>query len=337
MGQTKNMLIESEETSGGLALELEAFKIPTFKIRASAASEILSGKIGLTDAQQLEYDALKERDKAFKAGDAKAKLTTNMVDKLNKLQHKSDHPELPQGAKTYCEKWLKEKLYERRKNFANQYLEKGIAVEDDSIKYAAENLAWGDVSKNEEWFSDDWMEGTPDVIANLWTRQLVANNEVLESETPTVIDMKNVWDCFTMPLFEQEIPTEGYETQLQVYMHLVSQEYKITFDNAILCYALMSAPLNVMEREMRKLSWEEGHQGLITDEIRQRVHREMSYETMPPSLRLKTYAVKRNPSVIDELKHRVELCREYIPTLLKRAYTYKPAEQCIYDVHPATN
>jgi hypothetical protein len=89
-------------------------------------------------------------------------------------------------------------------------------------------------------------------------------------------------------------------------------------DNAILCYALMSAPLNVMEREMRKLSWEEGHQGLITHEIRQRVHREMNYDTMPPALRLKTYQVKRNPSIIEEIKVRVEMCREYIPTLYKR-------------------
>lgn len=324
MGATKETLINGQPTTGGIALELAgisdglAFKLPTFKIRASAASEILAGCIGLTDAQQLEYDTLTERQKAFEAGDLKTKLTPNMVDKLAKLQHKLDHPELPQGAKTYCEKWLKEKLYERRKNFANQYLEKGIAVEDESIKYAAAHLGWGEVTKNEEWFEDDYMQGTPDVIASLWTR--TSDEEV---ERPTVIDMKNVWDCFTMPLFEEDIPTDGYETQLQVYMHLVSQEYGVPFDSAILCYALMSAPLNVMEREMRKLSWEEGQQGLITDEIRQRVHREMNYDSMPPELRLKTYSVKRNPEIIVELKYRVELCREYIPTLLDRTKIYK--------------
>lgn len=300
MGATKEMFIESQPESAGILMELEAFKLPTFKIRASAASEILAGKIGLSEVQIARLEELQSR------ADGNGKpLTPNMVVELEKLTYKLNNPELPTGAKTYCEKWLKEKLYERRKNFANQYLEKGIAVEDQSISYAADHLGWGLVSKNEEWFSDEFMEGTPDVIAEL-------------KHGLFVIDMKNVWDCFTMPLFEDAIPTEGYETQLQVYMHLVSQSYNVPFDNAILCYALMSAPLNVMEREMRKLSWDEGHQGLITDEIRQRVHREMSYDTMPPSLRLKTYAVKRNPEVIDELIERVKMCRDYIPTLLKK-------------------
>lgn len=316
MGATKEMLIESQPESAGILMELEAFNPPTFKIRASAASEILAGSIGLTEAQQLSYDKLTERQKSFEGGDSKSKLTDNMAAELKKLQDKLDNPELPTGAKTYCEKWLKEKLYERRKNFANQYLEKGIAVEDESIAYAAEYLGWGCVSKNEEWFEDDYMQGTPDVICDMVMNvDEVGNDE----HGAVVIDMKNVWDCFTMPLFDQEIPTPAYETQLQVYMHLVSQSYSVEFNDAILCYALMSAPLNVMEKQMRSLSWEEGHQGLITDEIRQRVHREMSYDTMPPSLRLKTYTVKRNPLVIDELIERVKMCRAYIPTLLGRA------------------
>jgi hypothetical protein len=219
MGATKGMLINEQTTSGGLLMELEAFKLPTFKIRASAASEILAGKIGLTEVQSSRIDELQSR-----ADGTGKPLTPNMVEELDKLIYRRDNPELPQGAKTYCEKWLKEKLYERRKNFANQYLEKGIAVEDDSIEYASEHLGWGGVSKNEEWFSDEWMEGTPDVITEL----VVNVDEVGNAEHGgVVIDMKNVWDCFTMPLFEQVIPTEGYETQLQVYMHLVSQEYNV--------------------------------------------------------------------------------------------------------------
>ena len=224
-------------------------EIPIFKIRASAASEILAGAIGLSDAQSAKLNELHERW----MGNGKP-LTDKMEVERKQLVNKLNNPELPKGAKTYCEKWLKEKLYERRKNFTNQYLDKGIQVEDASIEFAAEFYGWGSVSKNDEWFSDDWFEGTPDVIAEL-------------EAGLTVIDMKNVWDCFTMPLFEDEIPTEAYETQLQVYMHLVSEYYKVEFNNALLVYALMDAPLNVMEKQMRSLSWEEGQQGLITDEI----------------------------------------------------------------------
>lgn len=288
-------------------------ELPVFKIRASAASEILAGKIGLTDAQSAKLKDLNDRHNGIGLP-----LTDKMKIERDGLLYKQANPELPTGAKTYCEKWLKEKLYERRKNFANQYLEKGIACEDASISYAAEHLGWGLVEKNEEWFSDDWMEGTPDIVTTLWSRQVAPNNEVLEFEDPTVIDMKNVWDCFTMPLFEDEIPTEGYATQLKVYMHLVSKGYGIEFNNAILCYALMSAPLNVMEKQMRSLSWEEGQQGFITDEIRQRVHREMSYDDFGPELRLKTFEVKSDPALIEELIRRVEMCRLYIPTLLKK-------------------
>lgn len=282
--------------------------IPQFKIRASAASEILAGTIGLTDVQAARLSELSYRKKGAEAGEKGVKpLTVNMEAELEKLLYKQAHPELPQGAKSYCEKWLKEQMYDRRKNFQNRYLDKGIQCEDESIAYAAEHLGWGEVQKNEEWFSDDYMEGTPDIITEL------TDDEGL---LRIVIDMKNVWDCFTMPLFEDEIPTEGYAVQLQVYMHLVSEAYGTDFNDAILCYALMSAPLNVMEREMRRLSWEEGERGFISDEIRQRVHREMDYSQQGPELRLKTYTVKRDPTVIEELKYRVELCREYIQCLL---------------------
>lgn len=291
-------------------------QLPIFKIRASAASEILAGSIGLSEAQQIKYDVYVQRLAEYEAGDAKKKLTQNMEDEFSYLKNKLNNPELPTGAKTYCEKWIKEQLYDRRKNFANKYLEKGISCEEESIKYAAEQLGWGDVAKNEEWFSDDWMEGTPDVITELFERSLAMSNDVIEKLIPTVIDMKNVWDCFTMPLFETIIPTPAYETQLQVYMHLVTEEYKVEFNDAILCYALMDAPLDVMKKEMRRLSWDEGHQGLITDEISQRVHREMTYSNLGPELRLKTYSVTRNPAVIQELKIRVEMCRKYIDQLV---------------------
>lgn len=291
-------------------------ELPKFKIRASAASEILAGTIGLSDVQAAKRAELSERKANAACGAAKP-LTPNMEAELSALNYKFENPELPTGAKSYCEKWLKEKLYDRRKNFANKYLEKGIACEDESIKFAADSLGWGDVAKNEEWFSDEWMEGTPDIISELYSREAGRDNNVIETLTPTVIDMKNVWDCFTLPLFDEVIPTDAYKTQLQVYMHLVSQEYGVDFNDAILTYALMDAPLNVMEKEMRSLSWEEGQRGLITDEIRQKVHKEMTYSDLGPELRLKTFNVKREPAVIEELKVRVEMCRVYINQLVE--------------------
>ncbi|MBB6109759.1 hypothetical protein SAMN05421821_105177 [Mucilaginibacter lappiensis] len=295
-------------------------QLPKFKIRASAASEILAGSIGLTDVQLAKRDELSNRKKAAETGEKGIKpLTPNMEAELEALNYKLNNPELPTGAKSYCEKWVKEKLYDRRKNFANKYLEKGIACEDDSIEFAAQSLGWGQVAKNEEWFSDEWMEGTPDIITELYRQEVVEDNNIIEMFTPTVIDMKNVWDCFTLPLFDDIIPNEAYKIQLQVYLHLVSIDYGIDFNDAILCYALMDAPLNVMEKEMRSLSWEEGHRGLITDEIRQRVHKEMTYSNLGPNLRLKIFTVKRDRAVIEELKIRVKMCRKYIDQLVENS------------------
>ncbi len=256
-----------------------------FKIRASAASQLL-GKIGLTEKQTERYNELTTRTKA---------LTLVMENELKILRYKKDHPELPQGAKAYCEKWIKEVLYNRRKNFKNKYLDKGIACEEDSIKFAAKYYGWGEVFKNDEWFEDEWFEGTPDILLDLFKE---------------VIDMKNSYDAFSFPLFETEIPTEGYDTQLQVYCHLID------YDQATLCYALMDAPLDIMKQEMRKLSWEQGQQGFISTELYEQVKREMTYSNLPDDLRLVKFTVVRKPEIIELLKERVIMCREYIEKVI---------------------
>lgn len=264
-------------------------ELPEFKIRASAASEILTGEIGLTDIQKARLEELSLRD----SGQGKP-LTLNMQEELIKLKFKKENPELPEGVKSYCQKWIKEQLYDRRKNFTNRYLEKGIQCEDGAIEYSSSVFGWNGV-KNDEWFEDEFMQGTPDIILE---------------ETSHVIDIKNSYDCFSFPLFDEKIPTKGYEDQLQVYLHLTGHK------SATLCYVLMDAPLDIMKEEMRRLSWKEGSQGLITDELYQKVKEQMTYSNLPDELRLKTFTVERNDFLIEKLKQRVLLCREYIKKLI---------------------
>lgn len=283
----------------------KTYMLPLFKIRASAASEILGGTMGLTDVQASRLDELIQRKNEYEAGVPKVKpLTMNMENELEILLYKRANPELPEGAKTYCQKWLKEQLYNRRKHFTNRYLEKGIQCEDDAIVFAADFFGWDGATKNDEWFEDDYMQGTPDII--------------LESESH-VIDIKNSYDAFSFPLFEEEIPTKGYNDQLQVYLHLTGHEA------ATLCYALMDAPLDIMKEEMRRMSWKEGSMGAISDELYQKVKLEMTYSNLIPELRLKAYTVKKDPEVIAKLIFRVEKCREYIAGLLARKAELKEA------------
>lgn len=269
--------------------------LPIFKIRASAAHEILAGSVGLTETQSSRLFELSTRKNEASEGKAKP-LTDKMEIELSVLMHKFNNPELPEGAKTYCQKWLKEQLYNRRKHFTNRYLEKGIQCEDGAIEFSAEFHQWVGACKNDEWFEDDYMQGTPDII--------------LEQDSH-VIDIKNSYDAFSFPLFDTEIPTKGYETQLQVYLALTGHE------KATLCYCLMDAPLDIMKEEMRRLSWKEGSMGLITDELYNKVKAEMTYSNLIPELRLKTFTVAKDSSVIDELRIRVDMCREYIASLMQ--------------------
>ena len=126
---------------------------------------------------------------------------------------------LSQTSKTYLQEWAKQEIYGVRKDISSKYLDKGIAVENDAIDYAAQELGWLFATKNEEYFENEHFCGTPDLV--------------LED---TIIDIKSSWDCFTFPLFEEDIPNKDYYYQLQVYMHLTGKK------QAELVYVLMNTP-----------------------------------------------------------------------------------------------
>lgn len=198
---------------------------------------------------------------------------------------------LGKTGETVCSNWMKEQLYDRRKDFKNKYLDKGLQMEDEAIAYASEHLGWGSVSKNDEWFEDDDMQGTPDIMIE---------------EMGMIIDIKNSYDCYTFPLFDKEIPTKGYEHQLQGYMALTG------YEKAYLVYALMDAPLDIMKTEMRRKSWEMGLRGEVPTELYEKVKEEMTYSHLPPNLRLKVFEVKRDEEIIKLIRKRVGECRTFI-------------------------
>lgn len=198
---------------------------------------------------------------------------------------------LGKTGQTYLDEWMKEQIYDRRKDFASKYFDKGNACENAAIGFAAAHYGWGEVHKNDEWFEDDFFQGTPDIMI---------------PGTSTVIDIKNSWDCFTFPLYDEEIPTDGYVDQLKGYMELTS------FMNAKLVYCLMDAPLDLMKKEMSKLSWKEGYRGEVPPEVYQKVKEDMTYSNLPDELRIREFTVMRDTKRIEAIIDRVRLCRDYI-------------------------
>lgn len=191
----------------------------------------------------------------------------------------------------YLDQWMKEQIYARRKDFASKYFDKGNSCESEAILYASQNLGWGEVEKNDEWFEDDIFQGTPDVIM---------------PHRGVIADIKNSWDCFTFPLYDTEIPTKGYDDQLKGYMHLTC------YPKAELVYCLMDAPLDLMKKEMSRLSWKEGYRGEVPQEVYQKVKEEMTYSNLPPELRLRVFQVEKDEKRIADIQDRVIECRKYI-------------------------
>ena len=199
---------------------------------------------------------------------------------------------LSQTTKTYIQELVLQEKYGIYKEFWSRYTDKGNQVEDEAINLAMDTLEVGFIYKNEESFSNDWIKGTPDV-----------NTEIL-------LDVKSSWDATTFPFFEDEIPNKEYYFQLQGYLWLTGKT------QALLCYCLINTPFEIVEDEVRREHWKQ--QSIDeSQEIRDFVEAKHNFDHIPKEKRIKTFVIERDETVIEEIKTRIELCREYYNKLIE--------------------
>jgi hypothetical protein len=175
---------------------------------------------------------------------------------------------LSETTKTYVYEWLKEQIYGVRKNIQNKYLSKGLKLEDTAIDKSIEWLDLPFTLKNEQFFENDFFCGTPDLIVD-----------------GIVYDTKCSWDCFTFPLFDNDIPTKDYFYQLQIYMELTGLK------KAKLVYVLLNTP--------DELTYDEKH----------------NYDNLDKKYRIKTFDVDYDAEVIEKLQNKVLEVRKFINQL----------------------
>ena len=175
--------------------------------------------------------------------------------------------QLSETTKTFIQEWLKERIYGFKKEISSKQIDKGLAFEDMAIDKAIEWLNLPFAIKNEQRFEDDFFTGEPDLILS-----------------DRIIDIKNSWDCFTFPLFENEIPTIGYMYQVQVYMHLTGLK------KASVVYVLLNTPETYNTPEM-------------------------DYSKVDVKFRIKSFDFDYDEAIIEKLKERVKLSRDYIQGL----------------------
>lgn len=197
---------------------------------------------------------------------------------------------LPQTAKTYCKQWLKEQIYDRRKEVSSKSMEWGSKVEFDAIEYLAKHTGLGWVDKNTERKENDFLTGTCD----LWL-----------PEQKHIIDTKCSVDCFTFPLFDKTLPDVEYADQVQGYMELWGAE------TGAVSYVLMSAPQDWILKQARF-----GLPYGYTEADYLEFAKKYNYDHFPPDLRIKTFEFEKNPDRLEFISKRVDACRLYIQDLI---------------------
>jgi hypothetical protein len=201
---------------------------------------------------------------------------------------------LSQTTKTYLQELAIEEVYGIRKEFSSRYTDKGNEVEDLSIALCNDVLDLGFIYKNEEHFTNDWITGTPDVNTN----------EIL-------LDVKSSYDATTFPFFDTKLTNKSYFYQLQGYMWLTGKQ------ESLLCYCLIDTPLQIVEDEIRREHWKAS---LIEEDLNLRdfVQAKHTFGHIPKEKRLKTFKIERDEDVIEEIKTRIEQCREYYNDLIQQ-------------------
>jgi hypothetical protein len=206
---------------------------------------------------------------------------------------RSKKEQLSKTAKSYIQDIVIEHKYGIKKEFSSRYTDKGNECEEDSITIANEVLNVGFIYKNEEHFQNDYITGTPDVNTN----------EVL-------LDVKTSFDGTTFPFFEEEIPNKDYYYQLQGYMWLTGKE------ESLLVYCLTNTPEQIVEDEIRRVHWKE-HKLEESDEIRHYVEAKHNFDHIPLEKRVKVFKIQKDESVIEAIKEKIELAREYYNKLIE--------------------
>jgi len=200
---------------------------------------------------------------------------------------------LSQTAKTYIEELAKEHLFGIKKVFKSRYTDKGNEVEEKAIELTEEVLGFEFLTKNEDYFENEWIKGTPDIIT-----------------TSLVIDVKSSWSGDTFPFFETELPNKDYYYQVMGYMWLTGKK------NALISYCLINTPEEIVNDEIRRTAWGKYEIEPSEETIRDVVALH-SFEHIPKDRRVKAFHVEYNEGVVNEIKTRIEHCRTYFNELIR--------------------
>lgn len=201
---------------------------------------------------------------------------------------------LSQTAKTYLKELAIEEKFGIRKEFSSRYTDKGNIQEDTAIEMASKVLSLPFALKNTEYFENEFIKGTPDLI--------------LEDE---IIDIKCSWDGTTFPWFEDELPNKDYFWQLVGYMWLTGKT------KARVVYCLVDTPEDIVQDEIRRTSWKKFEID-VTEETENEVRAKHEFSHISENKRVRAFQVELNDANIEQVKEKLLHAREYYNELIER-------------------
>lgn len=202
--------------------------------------------------------------------------------------------------KYLLECWIKEK-YGREKNITNKYIEKGLAVEEESITLYSLNTKkfW---SKNTETLWNDYLIGTPDLFEGRTLKEATA-----------IKDIKSCWDLHTYFSVFVEPIDKSYGWQLSAYCALSGAE------SAGLVYCLVNTPENLIHKEQDSLKWKMGiidpSASPLYEQACDALYKEMTFDDIPREHRHIEFEIKKEDYPIKNVYEKIKICRKFLSEL----------------------
>lgn len=268
----------------------------TLKIRASALGTIMCfDNATQVTPKQLETIKELETKKATPKG-----LTDKQQEELDRLIAKRDAPPgLSKGAKTAVEKIFYEDKFSFRKQISSKYIQKGLLMEDRAIALVADHLGLSGIEKNEQHYSNEFVQGTPDAIARL------GFGEGFQ------FDIKNVYYPEGLDGFTDEL-ISLYEWQGKAY------NWMLGFDHGFCVKILQNPPQEMLDAEVKTLwkeagrAWYEEIPQAFIDDVKEYFDFEAR---LPLEDRIRIFKMETTKEDIQQMTDAVKLARVHYATL----------------------
>ena len=211
---------------------------------------------------------------------------------LTNQQGKKDTTTLEEISETAKEELVKiyvATVYKRDKEITNKYIEKGLAVEEDSITLLS-RIHHKPYFKNTERFENDFITGEPDVIDPLF-------------------DTKSCWDMHTFYKHKAGKLKKDYFWQMQGYADLLVK------DKGTVAFCLIDTPDALIQQEKKNLFYKMNYATMENPDYLAacaHIEKEATFGDVPMEERLHEVVVKRDPAAIGMFYKRVPLLREWL-------------------------